>query len=131
VATPVPPPSFLFLTRSVARVLFALPFIAAGVLHLANAGAMAGAVPVAGGVFWVYLTGAALAAGGVGILTRRLGCWAALGLAVLLLLFILTIHLPALARPEMRPTALANLIKDTGLLAGALTWAGLLASNEQ
>lgn len=130
-ATPSPPPSFLFLTRTVARVLFALPFIASGVLHLVNAGAMAPSVPAPGGVFWVYLTGVALLAGGVGVLTRRLGMWAALGLAVLLLLFIATIHLPALARPDARQMALVHLIKDTGLLGGALTWAGLLASNEQ
>jgi len=130
-ATPAPPPSFLFLTRTVARVLFALPFIAAGLVHLARGDEMAAAVPVSGGLFWVYLTGVALVLAGLCIMTRWLGMWAALGLAVLLATFIVTIHLPGLGDPAMRAMAMSGLIKDTALMGGALTWAGLLASNEQ
>jgi uncharacterized membrane protein len=129
--TPSPPPLFLFVTRTVARVLFALPFLVFGLLHFVYAGQMAGAVPVPGGVVWVYLTGAGLVAGGLGVLTRWLGMWAALGLAVLLLTFIAAVHVPALRVPEMQQMATINLLKDTALLAGALTWAGRLASNEQ
>ncbi len=57
--------------------------------------------------------------------------WAALGLAILLLTFIVAVHLPGLGNPAMRDMAMSGLIKDTALLGGALTWAGLLASNEQ
>jgi putative oxidoreductase len=131
VATPSPPPAFLFATRAVARLLFALPFIAAGAVHFIAGREMAGAVPVPGGVVWVYLTGAAMIAAGVGIATRRLGMWAALGLSLLLVTFIVTVHLPGLAHAATRHMAMGNLIKDTALLGGALTWAGLLASNEQ
>ncbi len=130
-ATPAPPPIFLFLTRTVARVLFALPFIASGIVHFVSGPKMAAAVPVPGGLFWVYFVGAALLAAGIGIMTRWLGMWAALGLAVLLVTFIVTIHLPGLSNPAMRQMALSGLIKDTALLGGALTWAGMLASNEQ
>jgi putative oxidoreductase len=131
VPTPMPPPAFYFVTRSVARVLFALPFVASGIIHFARAEEMAAAVPIPGGIVWVYITGAAMIAAGIGLLTRKFGTWSALVLALLLVTFIVTMHLPGLARSEMRFEALMNLIKDTGLLAGALTWAGLLASNEQ
>ncbi|HKE16510.1 MAG TPA: hypothetical protein VKB80_16670 [Kofleriaceae bacterium] len=129
--TPSPPPAFLFATRTVARLLFALPFIAAGALHFACGREMAGAFPVPGGAVWVHLTGAAMIAAGVGIATRRLGMWAALGLSLLLLTFIVAVHLPGLAHAATRRVAMGNLIVDTALLGGALTWAGLLASNEQ
>src|ERR1043166_5960693 len=55
------------LTTKVARAAFALPFAVFGLFHFVNANAMAGFVPVPGGVFWVYFTGAALVAGAVGI----------------------------------------------------------------
>ncbi len=45
-ATPAPTPSFLFVTRTVARVLFALPFIVSGILHFVSGAKMAAAVPV-------------------------------------------------------------------------------------
>ena len=70
-ATPAPPPIFLFVTRTVARVLFALPFIASGLVHFARGDEMAAAVPVSGGLFWVYLTGVAM------VLAGLTACWAA------------------------------------------------------
>ena len=73
------------------RVLFALPFMVFGLLHFLNAHAMAGSVPVPGGAAWVYLTGAALLAGGIGMLTGVLGKWAAYGIALLMLVFVVTV----------------------------------------
>ena len=130
-ATPTPPPAFFLVTRTVARALFAVPFVASGIFHLIKAEGMAPAVPIPGGAVWIYVTGAALLAGGIGVMTRILGLWAALGLALLLLLFILTVHVPALGDPATRQTAMVGVLKDIGLLGGALTWAGLLAGNEQ
>lgn len=112
-------------TSKVARALFALPFAIFGLFHFLNASAMAGIVPVPGGVFWVYFTGAALIAGSVGILTGVLGRLAALGLAALLLTFIFGVHVPGLSNPEMQQGAMMGLLKDVSLLGGALTWAGL------
>ncbi|MDF2693757.1 MAG: hypothetical protein K0S65_2140 [Labilithrix sp.] len=87
---------------------------------------MAGMVPVPGGVFWIYFTGAALIAGSLGIMTGILGRLAALGLAALLGIFILAIHIPGLSNPQMQQMAMMGLLKDVSLLGGALTWAGLL-----
>ena len=127
--TPTPPPVFLFLTTSLARVLFALPWIGFGVIHFINADQMAGAVPVPGGIIWVYITGAAMIAAGVGIATRIMGVWAALGLALLMLTYILAIHVPATIKTGMGH--LGFLLKDIVYLGAALAFAGILSSNEQ
>jgi putative oxidoreductase len=119
------------LTTKVARALFALPFAFAGLGHFFNAGAMASAVPVPGGVFWVYFTGAALLAGAVGVLTGILGKWAAYGLAALMATFVLTVHLPGLSNPDMAQFAMVGAIKDTALMGAALAFAGIFAAKKQ
>ena len=113
-------------TSKVARVLFASPFAIFGLFHFLNGSAMAGMVPIPGGLFWIYFTGAALIAGSIGILTGVLGRLAALGLSALLVTFILGIHAPGLTNPEMQQMAMMGLLKDVSLLGGALTWAVLL-----
>ncbi len=115
-----------FLTTRFARLAFALPFAVFGLFHFMNAQAMAGMVPVPGGVFWVYVTGAALIAGSVGIVTGVLGRWAAFGLAALMLTFVVFVHARGLGNAAMRPMAMMGLLKDISLMGGALTWAGLL-----
>lgn len=115
------------LTTTVARILFALPFIAFGLLHFSAGPAMAAAVPVPGGVFWVYLIGACLLAGGLAIAANRLGQWAALGIAALMLVFVASVHAPGLGNPGMRDMAMMGLLKDLGLCGGALAWAGIFA----
>ena len=118
--------AFRVLGNHVARGLFALPFIVFGLFHFTGAEQMAGMVPVPGGIFWVYFTGVALVAGGLGILTNILGRWAALGLAALMALFAVTVHLPALGDPAMGQMAMISLLKDTALAGGALAWLNVL-----
>jgi uncharacterized membrane protein len=115
------------LTSSVARWVFAVPFIIFGLSHLLRPQALAPMVPVPGGVFWVYVTGIALIAGGLGIGTKVLGHWAGLGLAALMLTFVVTIHVPGLLHPGTRQMALIMMLKDLALGGGALTWAGVLS----
>ena len=117
---------FRILGNHVARGLFALPFIVFGLFHFVGGEQMAAMVPVPGGIFWVYFTGVALVAGGLGILTNILGRWAALGLAALMALFALTVHLPALGDPAMGQMATISLLKDTALAGGALAWLNIL-----
>src|SRR3954467_9180537 len=73
------------------RVVYSVPFAMFGLLHLLNAPAMAPAVRIAGGVFWIFFTGVALIAGSLGMLTGLLGRWASLGIAALLMVFILLV----------------------------------------
>jgi uncharacterized membrane protein YphA (DoxX/SURF4 family) len=120
-----------FLTTTLARVLFALPFLVFGLIHLAAADKIAPAVPVPGGVFWVYFTGLAMIAGSIGIIFKILGKWAAFGIALLMAIFVVFVHVPGLANPQMRDMQLQGLLKDIALCGSALTWAGLLAAEER
>jgi putative oxidoreductase len=122
---------FRILGNHVARALFGLPFVVFGLFHFAGAEHMAGMVPVPGGVFWVYFTGVALIAGGLGILTNILGRWAALGLAALMGLFALTVHLPALGDPAMGQMATISLLKDTALAGASLAWLNILGRKQR
>ncbi len=119
------------LTTTGARVLFAVPLAIAGSFHFLHGDAMAAAVPVPGGIFWVYFTGVALVAGSIGILSGILGRSAAFGLAALMLTFVLTVHLPGLGNPQMAQMAMVGLIKDLALAGGALALAGQLGNRRR
>ena len=112
------------LTTTVARSVFALVFAVFGIFHFMNGPAMAGMVPsyIPGGVFWVYLTGLALLAAAVSLIIQKYAYWGMLGLAAMLFIFVLTIHLPQLGSNQ---AAMPNLLKDLALAAAALTHAGL------
>lgn len=119
------------LTTTVARVLFAVPFAIFGLFHFMGASQMAGMVPLPGGVFWVYFTGAALIAAAIAIMFNIMGKLASLLLALMLLIFILSIHLPGVigaADQQAMQQSMMSLLKDMGLMAGALTYAGIFAS---
>jgi putative oxidoreductase len=113
------------LTNTMARILFGLPFIAFGIGHLMNASKMGGMVPIPGGVIWIYVTGIAMILAGIAAITKFQGKWAMLLLALLLLIYIVTIHIPNLMKPETLQMGLLGLYKDTGLMAGALLLAGI------
>jgi putative oxidoreductase len=115
------------LTSVVARVLFGLPFGIFGLFHLLNGAKMAEMVPIPGKLFWIYFVGIALIAGSVGIITKIQGKWAALGLALLMLIFIVFIHVPGMGNPAMQQLAMIGLLKDTALMGGALTYAGIFS----
>lgn len=108
------------------RVLFALPFAVFGLLHLFKAGDMAGMVPeyIPGGVLWVYVTGLiflwfALEALRHGKSMRKAG----LTLAVVLGIFVVTIHLPLVMDPQTVAMGLPNFLKDIALAGAALFFA--------
>ena len=107
----------------IGRYLYALPFGVFGILHFVNAGQMAGMVPIPGGVFWVYLTGLAMLAACVSILIERKVRLATILLGILLLVFVLSIHLPAVVGGEMQ-SSMPSLLKDLALAGGAWFIAG-------
>jgi putative oxidoreductase len=115
------------LTTTVARILYAVPFGIFGLLHLMSAGNMAGMVPawLPGGVFWVYLTGLALLAACVSILLQKKTKLACLLLALMLIIFVLTLHLPGVMHSATMQMAMGNLLKDAALAGAALTYSGL------
>lgn len=114
------------LTTTVARILFAVPFAVFGLNHFLHGNEMAGMVPIPGGLFWIYFTGAALVAASIAILADRLGRLAALGLAAMLAGFVALIHVPGLANAATAQLSMIMLLKDVSLAGAALTYAGLL-----
>lgn len=111
---------------NIGRYLFAIPFGVFGINHFLNATAMAGYVPgyIPGGAFWIYLTGIILLAACISIIIEKKTRLISIILATMLIIFILTIHLPGLFSPEMMQMSLTNLLKDTALAGGALYIAG-------
>ena len=118
------------LTSSAGRIIFGIPFILFGIGHLMNASAMAGFVPVPGGIIWIYVTGIAMILAGIAAITKIQGQLAMLLLALLLLVYILTIQIPALMKPETMQMGMLGLYKDLGLMGGALMLLGLFASEK-
>ncbi len=114
------------LTTIFARFIFALVFLVFGMMHIMKGEAMAGMIPewLPGAVFWVYLTGLAMIAAAFSIILRVYTRLAMFLLALMLLIFIFTIHLPGLL--EGNQSSLSALLKDAGLMAGALIIAGQL-----
>lgn len=110
------------------RVVYAAPFAVFGLFHFAAADQMAAIVPVPGGVFWVYLTGVALLAASISLITGKLAKIAAPLLALLIGTFVVTLHLPATgAEGAAGQQAVTSLLKDTALLGAALlAWADAL-----
>lgn len=106
------------------RVLFALPFGIMGLNHFLMRdvfiGMMSSFIP--GGAFTVLITGAVLILGSISIILNKNLKIACFGLAVLLFLFIVTIHIPGLFNtdPKLVQTSLIELLKDTGLMGGAI-----------
>jgi hypothetical protein len=109
----------------VGRFLYAIPMAGFGALHFMMGDAMAGMVPIPGGVIWVYLTGVALLAAAAGILSGKHGVLAARLLGLMLLIFAVSIHLPALMGGDQ--AAMSMVLKDTALAGGAFILSGVLA----
>ena len=117
------------LLGKIGRFVYAVPFAIFGIFHFMNAGAMSGMVPIPGGVFWVYLTGAALIAAAISIMIETYTRLACLLLGVMLIIFVLSIHLPGVMSGEMQPS-MTNLLKDLALAGGAWFIAGIYGEKE-
>lgn len=105
-----------------AKILFAIPFILFGINHFIVGSNMSGAIPqyIPGGVFWVYFTGLSLIAAGVSIIINIKVKLAMRLLALMLLIFMLTIHLPGILAESFSISASTGFFKDLALVAGAL-----------
>ena len=114
----------------IGRILFGIIFIVFGLNHFFNASMLAGYVPVPGGIFWVYLIGVALIAAGISLIMNKLVKISALLLAILLLIFVFSIHLPGMFNPDTSAQSMFSLLKDTGLAAAALFMSGYAAREE-
>ncbi|MDE3124675.1 MAG: DoxX family membrane protein [Bacteroidota bacterium] len=108
----------------ISSIVYALVMAVFGINHLKMGNAMSGYVPqyFPAPVFWVYLVGVALILAAIAIIINkqtRLACYL---LGLMLLLFVVLLHLPALMHPanaQMSTLSMTMLLKDLGLAAAA------------
>lgn len=116
----------------IGRIIFGLPFLAFGINHLVmldfHIGMLTSFIP--GGGFMIVLTGIALILAGISIITKKFIRISTLLLAVMLFLFIVTIHIPGLFA-ETWMISLIALLKDITILGGALMIAGLYGESKK
>ncbi len=110
---------------NIGRVIYGLPFIVFGSFHFMQNEMMSeyvlGGWPLAS--FLVYLTGAALILAGISVIFRVLVRPAMLLLGILMFVFVLAVHLPAIVMAADQQAAQLNLtalLKDLSL--GGAAW---------
>jgi len=116
----------------IGRILFALPFAAFGINHFLMMdyylGTLTSFIPKT--AFVMILTGVLLIAASISIITKRLVKLSTILLAVLLFIFIITIHIPNLIHKVDTTVTLIALLKDISLMGGSLMIAGTYSENE-
>lgn len=105
----------------IASIIFALAMVPFGINHLTKAPAMAGYVPIPGGIFWIYLTGAGFILAAIAIIINVMPRLAGYLLGAMLLTIAIIMHLI----PFLKDTADPNMhfpqfLKDTAMAAGAV-----------
>lgn len=115
------------------RFIFVIPFLAFGVRHLMHANAMAGMVPIPGGAIWIYITGIAQIAASIAAITGIQGRNAMLLLALMLIVFAVSIQLPGMMStdPMIQMGSTVSFYKDLGLAGGALILAAYFGAKEK
>ncbi|MBV9962520.1 MAG: hypothetical protein JO072_09765 [Parafilimonas sp.] len=110
----------------VAIILLALVMAVFGIYHFMYPQNLVGYVPSflpAAGNLWVYIPGAAFILTAIAFITNKMVKAAAYLLAVLLIIFVLTIHLPNFLNAgdaDVKQGSFVNLLKDTAIAAFAL-----------
>jgi uncharacterized membrane protein len=112
---------------TIGRILFGLPFGIIGLNHFFMVDFFTGMLTsiIPGAAFTVLLTGTFLILASISIIIKRFIRIACYLLAALLLVFILTIHVPGLFDEASANVAMMQLLKDTALMGGAILIATL------
>ena len=122
---------------TIGRVLFALPFGIMGLNHFLMTSYYVGMMStfIPGGGYTIIITGLALIAACISIIAKKYIQLSCLLLALLLFLFIISIHIPGLfdstpitilnMSTKVSTLAFIELLKDASLMGGALMIAGM------
>jgi putative oxidoreductase len=112
---------------SAGRILFALPFLIFGINHFLMmdyyVGMLTSFIPL--GAYTIILTGILMIVTSISIMTNKFIMQSTIILAVLLFLFIVTIHIPHLLDGSDRTVTLIALLKDISLMGGSIMIAGM------
>jgi len=117
---------------TIGRILFALPFAIFGLNHFLMVDFFTGMLNsfIPGTSFTIILTGIALIAASISIIFKKYIRLSCILLAILLFIFIVTIHIPQLFDPEKKLLAFMSLLKDVTIMGGALMIAGIYQEGE-
>ena len=113
------------LVSRIAVVILGIVMIVFGVYHFIAPQTLLAYVPdfMPGGILWVYLAGAAFVLAAIAFIAHKQVRLAGYLLALLLMIFVLTIHLPNYLHAgstDMKQMSFVNMLKDTALAAFAL-----------
>jgi putative oxidoreductase len=117
---------------TIGRILFAIPFALFGINHFLMLnyylGMLTSFVPL--GAYTIILTGIMLIVASISIITKVLVKFSTLILALLLFIFIITIHIPHLFTDADKTITIIALLKDISLMGGSLMIAGIYSEEE-
>ena len=117
---------------TIGRILFALPFAIFGINHFLMTdyyvGLLTSFIPL--GAYTIILTGIMLIAASISIMLKKLVKFSTILLAILLFIFIATIHIPHLINDSDKAISLIALLKDISLMGGSLMIAGIYSEEE-
>jgi putative oxidoreductase len=120
---------------TIGRILFAIPFGLLGMNHFLMYNYYVGIVSsfIPSGGYTVIMVGIALIAASISIIAKKFIKISCLLLALLLLVFIITIHVPGLFDPDHAKSsvALIELLKDTALMGGSVFIAGIYGNEKE
>ncbi len=115
------------------RILFAIPFALFGINHFLMLdyylGMLTSFIPL--GAYTIILTGIMLIAASISIITKIHVKFTTLMLALLLFMFIVTIHIPHLFSDKDKTITIIALLKDISLMGGSLMISGIYAEEEK
>ncbi len=118
---------------TIGRILFAIPFGLFGINHFLMVnyylGMLTDFVPL--GAYTIILTGIMLIAASISIITKILVKFSTRLLALLLFIFIVTIHIPHLFTDSDKTITIIELLKDISLMGGSLMISGMYAEEEK
>lgn len=118
---------------TIGRILFALPFALFGINHFLMTdyylGMLTSFIPL--GAYTIILTGIMLIVASISIITKKYVKFSTILLAILLFMFIVTIHIPHLIHDTDKTVTLIALLKDISLMGGSLMIAGIYSEEEE
>ena len=117
---------------TIGRILFAIPFAVFGINHFLMMdyylGMLTSFIPL--GAYTIILTGIMLIAASISIISKKFVKFSTIMLAILLFIFIVTIHIPHLINDADKTVTLIALLKDISLMGGSLMIAGIYSEEE-
>jgi len=118
---------------TIGRILFAVPFALFGINHFLMLdyylGMLTSFVPL--GAYTIILTGIMLIVASISIITKIFVKFSTLLLAILLFIFIITIHIPHLFADADKTITIIALLKDISLMGGSLMISGIYSEEER